>query len=164
MPPLVESRFWGVRRLNGTLYRRWRNCRLRRQLLNLSYQKALLVNELLIFGTVLEESRQEAQKLLAVAYQNLLHRVRLVWVCDKDLAMLDHLNACLPQKLYLEHVEPLVVDHFSVVSQQPHDDLEVIAGINVLCHDIVICPVEQNLPQQLDRLTLRDIAFRLDQH
>jgi hypothetical protein len=61
-------------------------------------------------------------------------------------------------------MEALVVDHLPVVSQQPHDDLEVVARIDVLCHDIVVCPVEQNLAQQLDRLTLRNVAVRLDQH
>jgi hypothetical protein len=55
-------------------------------------------------------------------------------------------------------MEPLIVDHFPVVSQQSHDDLEMIARIDVLCHNIVVCPIEQNFAQQFDRLTLCDIA------
>ena len=61
-------------------------------------------------------------------------------------------------------MEPFVVDHLSVVPQQPHDDLEVVARIHVLSHDVVIRPVDQDLAQQLDRLALRDVAFRLYQY
>jgi hypothetical protein len=72
-------------RFCGTLYRRWRDCGLRGQLLNLPYQEAFLVDELFVLGAVLEECRQEAQQLLAVTNQDLLYRVRLVWIRDEDL-------------------------------------------------------------------------------
>lgn len=65
--------------------------------------------------------------------------------------------------MYLEDVEALVVDHLPVVPQQLHDDLEVFAGVHVLCHYIIICPVEQNLAQELDRLAFCDITLGLDQ-
>jgi hypothetical protein len=61
-------------------------------------------------------------------------------------------------------VESFVVDHLPVVPQQPHDDLKMVARVDVLCHDVVICAVEQNLAQQLDRLALCDIALRLYQY
>jgi hypothetical protein len=46
---------------------------------------------------------------------------------------------------YLEDVETLVVDHLAVVSQQLHDDLEMLARVDVLGHDVIVCPVQQNL-------------------
>jgi hypothetical protein len=61
-------------------------------------------------------------------------------------------------------METLIVDHFSVISQEPHDNLEVIARVDILSHDIVVRPIEQDLAQQLDRLTLCNIAVGLDQH
>jgi hypothetical protein len=140
------------------LYRRWWGRGLRRQLFNLPYQEALLVDELFVLGAVLEESRKEAQEFLSVTNQNLLYRVGFVWIRNKDLQLLDYVLAGFDRISYLEDVESLVINHFPVVSQQPHDDLEVISRVNILCHDIVVCPVEQNLTQQLDRLTLRDVA------
>jgi hypothetical protein len=59
----------------------------------------------------------------------------------------------------LEDVEAFVIDHLSVISQQLHDDLEMFARVHVLRHDIVVCPIEQDLAQELDRLALRHIAF-----
>jgi hypothetical protein len=58
---------------------------LRWQLLNLPYQEALLVDELLVFGSVFEERWEEAEELLAVADQDPLHCQRLVGVCHKHL-------------------------------------------------------------------------------
>jgi hypothetical protein len=132
-------------------------------LLYLSDQKALFVDELLVLGAVLEEGREEAQELLAVADQDLLHRMRLVWVGDENLeSQITRLT--FQGGMYLEDMKTLVIDHFPVVSQQLHDDLEVFARVDVLCHDIVVGPIEQNLAQQLDGLTLRHIAVRLYQH
>ena len=61
-------------------------------------------------------------------------------------------------------METLVVDHLPVVSQELHDDLEMLPRVHILRHNVVVCSIEQNLAQQLDRLALRHIALRLDQH
>lgn len=67
-------------------------------------------------------------------------------------------------RAHLEDVETFVVDHASIVPQQLHDDLQVLARINVLRHDVVVGSVEEDLAQQLDRLPLCNVAFRLDQY
>ena len=45
----------------------------------------------------------------------------------------------------LENVETFIVDHLPVIPQQLHDDLEVFARVHVLGHDIVVCPIKQDL-------------------
>jgi hypothetical protein len=83
--PCLSNRPWLLRRSYGILYRRWWDRGLRGQLLNLPYQEALLVDELLVLRPVLQESRQETQELLTVANQNLLNCMRLVRIRDEDL-------------------------------------------------------------------------------
>lgn len=60
-------------------------------------------------------------------------------------------------------MKSLVVYHPPVVSEQVHANLEMVARINIRCHDVVVGPVQENLSQQLYRLPLRDIAVRLDE-
>jgi hypothetical protein len=91
----LSSKLRLPRRSCGILYRWWWDSRLRGQLLNLPYQEALLVDELFVLGAVLEESRQETQQLLTVANQNLLHRVGLVRIRNKDLESLDRIHVVL---------------------------------------------------------------------
>jgi hypothetical protein len=81
----------------------------------------------------------------------------------KTLYLLASVKPCF-LSTHLEHVESLVVDHLAVVPQQLHDNLEVFARVDILRHDVVVGPVEQDLPEQLDRLALRDVTFRLNQH
>lgn len=61
-------------------------------------------------------------------------------------------------------MKALVVDHFPVVPQQFHDDLEMLTRIYILCHDIVIRSIQEYLAQKLDRLSFGDIAFRSYEH
>lgn len=61
---------------------------------------------------------------------------------------------------YLEDVESLVLHHPPVVFQLPHDELEVVARVDVARHDLVELTVEQDLAQQLDALALCDVALR----
>ena len=62
-------------------------------------------------------------------------------------------------RAYLEDVKALVLHHLPIVLQLPHDELEVLPRLNVAGHDLVELPVEQYLAQQLDRLTLRNVAL-----
>lgn len=39
----------------------------------------------------------------------------------------------------------------------------MLARVHVLCHDVIVCPVQQDLAQQFDRLPLRDVTVGLDQ-
>lgn len=56
-------------------------------------------------------------------------------------------------------MKSLIIDHLPVVPQQLHDDLEVFTRVNVLCHDIVICSIEENLAEKLDGLPFCNVAF-----
>lgn len=44
-------------------------------------------------------------------------------------------------------MKTLVIDHSPVVSQQFHDDLEVLARIHILRHDTVVGAVQKDLAQ-----------------
>ena len=57
----------------------------------------------------------------------------------------------------LEDVETLVLHHFTVVSEQVHEELQVISFVHVSNHDSIIGTVQQNLAQELNRLTLGNI-------
>lgn len=108
-------------------------------------QKLTLVNKLLVLGTLLEEVGQESEELVPVHDEDFLDGDRLVRVGDKDL----------------KHVEAFVLDHFAVVTQEVHADLEMLARIDVACHDGVVGTVEQDLAEKLDRLALGDVAVGL---
>lgn len=106
-------------------------------------QELALINELLVICSVLQEMRQEVEQFLAVHEQDLLDGDGFVRVGNKDL----------------EYVEPLVLDHLSIVSQEVHTDLQVLASVDIRCHDIIVRAVEEDLAQELDRLSLCDVAL-----
>ena len=85
-------------------------------------QKLPLVDELLVISSVLEEVGQEREKLIAIHEQDLLDSNGLVGVGNKDL----------------EDMEALVLDHFPVVAEEVHADLEMLAPINVCSHNAVV--------------------------
>lgn len=91
-----------------------------------------------------------ASDLCGFATKTSILLARLKWQSGPDIA-------------YFEYVEPLVLHHFSVVPQQIHTQLQVISSVNVCGHDIVVCPIEEDLSQQLDRLPLRNVRARFDQ-
>lgn len=64
----------------------------------------------------------------------------------------------------LEHMEAFVLHHFAVIPKQIHANLEVLAAVNVRCHDIVVGAVEQELAEKFNRLALRNVTIRLDQN
>jgi hypothetical protein len=102
----LNSKLRLPRRSCGILYRWWGNSGLRGQLFNLPYQEALLVDELFVLGTVLEESRQETQQLLTVANQNLLHCMGLIRIRDKNLESLDRMCVVLSEYRTLKTWNP----------------------------------------------------------
>jgi len=95
---------------------------LRRHIADLLDEKLAFVDELLIVGTVFQKMRQEVQQLVAIHQQDLLNGNRLVRVSHKDL----------------EDVEPFILNHLSIISQEVHYDFEVLASVDVCCHDVVV--------------------------
>jgi hypothetical protein len=55
-------------------------------------------------------------------------------------------------------VERLELDVLALVPQEIHHHLEIRLVRNVLCHDVEVCAVEQDLAEQFERLALRDIV------
>jgi hypothetical protein len=97
-------------------YRRWWH------VLDLLDEKLPLIYELLVLGPVLEEVRQECQELVPVHQQDLLNRHRLVRVCHEDL----------------EHMESLVLNHFPVIAEKVHANLEMLTSVDIGRHDAVV--------------------------
>lgn len=92
--------------------------------------------------------RQKGKELLTIHQENLLHGYRLVGIGHKDL----------------EHVEALVLNHFSIVSKEVHANFEVFAAVDIRSHDIVVGTVQKKFSQEFNRLSLGDVTVRLDQH
>lgn len=64
----------------------------------------------------------------------------------------------------LENMEAFVLNHFSVIAKQIHADFKMLASVNIRGHDSVIRPVQENLAEQFNRLTLSNVAVRLYQY
>lgn len=63
----------------------------------------------------------------------------------------------------LEDVEALVLDHFAVVAEEVHADLEMLAAVDVGGHNGVVGAVEEDLAEEFDGLALCDVAVGLDE-
>ena len=61
-------------------------------------------------------------------------------------------------------MKTFVLNHLSIVFQQVHAQLQMLASINILCHNAVIGPVEQDFSKKFNRLTLGHVRVRLDQN
>jgi hypothetical protein len=61
-------------------------------------------------------------------------------------------------------MKSLILYHFSVVSKEIHASFQVIAAVNICCHDIIVGAVQQDFPKQLDALSLRHVGVGLDQN
>jgi hypothetical protein len=57
----------------------------------------------------------------------------------------------------------LKLDVLTPVLEQVHHDLQVLLVRNVPRHDLEICPVEEDLPEELERLALGDVVGGLDE-
>lgn len=60
-------------------------------------------------------------------------------------------------------MERLELDILAPVLEQVHHDFEVLLVGNVPSHDFKVCPIEQDLAEEFERLPLCDIVGRLDQ-
>ncbi|KAI3487715.1 hypothetical protein L1887_48321 [Cichorium endivia] len=106
----------------------------------------LFVDKLLVVLVVVEVG-EELDQTLAVAPQDVFDLRRLLGVGDK----------------HLEHVEGLKLDVLAAVAQQIHHHLEVVLARNVARHDGKVGAVQQDLAEQLERLSLGDVVGRLQQ-
>lgn len=64
----------------------------------------------------------------------------------------------------LEYMKPLILDHFAIVLQQVHAELQVLSPVDVGSHHIVVRPVKQDLPEKLDALSFCNIGLGLHQY
>ena len=60
---------------------------------------------------------------------------------------------------HLEDMERLKLDVLARVSQHVHHHLQVRLVCDVPCHDVEVCPIQQELAEELQRLSLRDIVL-----
>ena len=65
---------------------------------------------------------------------------------------------------YLENMEPFVLNHFAIVAKQVHAYFQMVSTVNILSHDVVVDPIQQELSKELDRLALCDIRAGIDQN
>jgi hypothetical protein len=114
---------------------------------DLLYEELALVDKLLVIGAVFKEMGEEAEELVTVHEENLLDGDGLVGIGDEDF----------------EDVEALVLDHLAVVTEKIHANFEVLATIDVICHDGIVGAVEEDLAEELDGLTLGHVAVGLDE-
>lgn len=64
---------------------------------------------------------------------------------------------------YLEHMERLKLDVLTLVSEHVHHHLQVGLVGDIPGHNIEICPVKQDLSEELKRLSLGYIVLRQDE-
>lgn len=115
--------------------------------LDLADKESLLIGKLVIISAILQEFGQKFEQSFPVIDQYSLHSDRFIRIGDK----------------HFKDVEPFILHHFSVVSQEVHASFEVIAAIHIRCHDIVIGAVKKNLSQQFNALSLCHVGFRLNE-
>lgn len=60
-------------------------------------------------------------------------------------------------------MKPLVLHHLPIVSQQIHAQLQILSTGDVFRHDIIVCSVQENFSEQLDRLSLCDVGLRAEE-
>jgi hypothetical protein len=61
-------------------------------------------------------------------------------------------------------MKSLILDHFAVILQQVHTELQVLSPVDVGSHHIVVRPVKQDLPKKLDALSFCNIGLGLHQY
>jgi hypothetical protein len=90
---------------------------------------------------------EEAKELITIHEEDLLDGNGFVGVGDEDL----------------EYVEALILDHLAVIAQKVHTNLEMLAAIDVVCHNGIVGAVEEDLAEKLDGLALGDVAVGLNE-
>ena len=56
-------------------------------------------------------------------------------------------------------MEGLELDILALIPQEVHHHLQVRLVCDVPCHDVEVCPIQQDLAEELQRLSLRDIVL-----
>lgn len=59
-------------------------------------------------------------------------------------------------------MERFKLDILALISEEVHHHLKIPLVRDVTGHDIEVCPVEEDLPQEFERLTFRHIVIRQD--
>lgn len=113
-----------------------------RQQLNLSQQKAFLIQKLVILCPTLEKRGQKPQQPPPILDQNPPYVITLIRIGNE----------------HLEHVKRLVLDHLAVVLEEIHGQLEVIPAGDIGGHDDVVAAVKEDLAEEFDRLPLCDVG------
>ena len=93
----------------------------------------LFVDELLVVLVVVEIGEKLHQPL-SIAPEDIFDDWRLLGVGHKDL----------------KDMEGLELDVFALVLEEVHHVLEILLVRDVPCHDVEICPVQQNLSEELE--------------
>jgi len=97
------------------------------------------------------ETLEKNQELVFVPPEDRLDLRGLLWICHK------HLCRDIGQYRYdddasmvdLEHMECLELDVLALISKEVHHHLQVGFVGNVAGHNVEICPIEQDLAQEL---------------
>ena len=63
----------------------------------------------------------------------------------------------------LKYVESLELNVLALISQEVHHHLQVRLIRDVSCHDVEVSPVQQDLAEELQRLSLRDVVLGSDE-
>jgi hypothetical protein len=118
-----------------------------RQTLYLTDEKGSFVKELLVFGPVFEELRQEIQQPVFIRDEDLQHCWAFVGVGDEDF----------------EDVEAFILYHSSVIAEKLHTELQVLAFSNIGCHDGIVGPIKEDLTEELDGLSFGYVRVRVEE-
>ena len=70
-----------------------------------------------------------------------------------------HIPSLADASTDLEYVEGLKLDILALIPQEVHHHLQVRLVCDVPCHDVEVCPIQQDLAEELQRLSLRDIVL-----
>ena len=91
--------------------------------------------------------RKELDESFSIADEDVENGLWFVGIGDEDF----------------EDVEGFELDVAAPIAQHIHHQLEVLRIGNILGHDGEIMTVQQEFPQELERLSLRDVVFRIQQ-
>jgi hypothetical protein len=47
-------------------------------------------------------------------------------------------------------MESFIIDHLTLISKKLHDNLEVLAYVDILGHDVVVTSIQKQFPEKFD--------------
>lgn len=119
---------------------------------------------------VVVEVGQERDQTFPIASQDVLDHWWFLRVGDKHLGseriygqeisrlLVTRAKSDFKQDTHLEDVESFELNILALVAQQVHHQLEIFLRRNVSRHHVKVCSIQQNLSQQLQRLSLRHVV------